>query len=325
MVSIILIVYAVLYITGSAILFRGISGFKTRLRRAYIIVLIGILMEATVHTGEALAQLFDWWAKSWFDNTQKVFYILAPVLIYLGVRSFGRLLQIKSVSTYFSLTFVSGIVIAVIIGYLKGPTSQGPIDFQVGFTGMLVWLLMMAAWTLVQIWHQTSQLYKQSVYWLAWAIGLLAIATGAFLVRQFVGGDIMTLVMITLFVVSGLALCQAAREFYAIRGKNLGELKKADSISNSIDIVVYAASLVSNPRDIDPLLDKLRTITAATDRKHLSQTEEENLRQLYLQLEDYLTARDPIRTYERSMIRELISRKLADTKTTANTFWPQLT
>jgi|GEM_PF-4809284 len=323
LISILLFAFAGLYVTATIILFNGITGFSARLRRAYIFILIGFLLEAVLHTTEALATSLNWWSMPWFQVGQMLVYILAPLSLYVGVRGFGRLLQIKTLGTSATLTLGISLLLLGGVGYLTGNATLR-FNFNVGLTAALLWLLIICTWVLAQIARQTSQLYQRSVLWLGWATGLLALGTSIYLTFLLSGAFVLLFVMILMFVVSGLMLLQAARKFYHIRGKNLAELKEAGQLTTSVDIISYVASLASKPQEIDPLLDDLRTITSKTSSGSLTSTDQSKLRQVYLRVEDYLAKRDPFRTYEPDMLRELITRKLDESNSQSQTFWSQL-
>lgn len=69
-----------------------------------------------------------------------------------------------------------------------------------------------------------------------------------------------------------------------------------------IDRVVYTASLVSSPAEIDKSLDTLRMITARSDRT-LSQADIDRLNDLQSELEDYLVTRERLRFFTPESLR----------------------
>lgn len=72
-----------------------------------------------------------------------------------------------------------------------------------------------------------------------------------------------------------------------------------------VDVITDMASLASNPKDIDPLLDDVRHITARLQPGEvLSAPDQAALLKVYVQLEDYLTTREPIRTFTREDLRK---------------------
>lgn len=82
-------------------------------------------------------------------------------------------------------------------------------------------------------------------------------------------------------------------------------------IGSPLELVTYAASLVSNPADIDPLLDPVRKITAMhAPGEDLSPANESEIFEVYIKLEKYLMTSDPIRTFTKAELRSRLSADL---------------
>lgn len=81
--------------------------------------------------------------------------------------------------------------------------------------------------------------------------------------------------------------------------------------SNVFDAVTHAATLASNPREIDPILDNMRTLTAnLKPNVRLTTTEQRELFNIYLSIEKYLVDRDPIRAFNKDELRKKMSPEL---------------
>lgn len=79
---------------------------------------------------------------------------------------------------------------------------------------------------------------------------------------------------------------------------------KADSIDTALDMVTYAASLASNPDAIDPLLDRVRVISASLSPGQVPSTRDtEVLFDVYLHIESYLTTKEVLRTFTTQNLR----------------------
>ena len=71
-----------------------------------------------------------------------------------------------------------------------------------------------------------------------------------------------------------------------------------------LDMVTYAAGLVSNSDDINPLVDKVRLITSKLSPGETpSINENKELVAIYLQIEEYLTTKEVLRTFTREGLR----------------------
>jgi len=95
-------------------------------------------------------------------------------------------------------------------------------------------------------------------------------------------------------------------------GSFFGEKRETkQTITTALDLVAFAASLASNQGDIDVTLDKVRSVTARLEPTvPIPVGDEMVLIRVYLQLEEYLVAREPIRTFTKAGLRERIAPEL---------------
>lgn len=90
-----------------------------------------------------------------------------------------------------------------------------------------------------------------------------------------------------------------------------GSQKTVEVATNILNLITTVASLASNPKDIDPMLDKVRTISAQLPKESaLSKKDEAVLLEVYLEIEEYLMTSDPIRTYSQQELRGKASKEL---------------
>lgn len=77
--------------------------------------------------------------------------------------------------------------------------------------------------------------------------------------------------------------------------------------ADMLDLVVRTASLVSRPREVDTLLDKVRVMSSRLKPgEPLSPDQEKQLALVYLQLERYLMTKEPLREFKREELRQRI-------------------
>jgi hypothetical protein len=73
---------------------------------------------------------------------------------------------------------------------------------------------------------------------------------------------------------------------------------------------MFLGSLVSNPSEVDPILDKVRVITSSHSvDAPLSDAETQQLQAVYSQLEDYLLNKERLRAFDRQSLNELIQER----------------
>lgn len=80
-----------------------------------------------------------------------------------------------------------------------------------------------------------------------------------------------------------------------------GDAKQNTAINSPLEMVMNAAGLVSNTEDIDQLLDNVRIITAKSNvgQAH-PEADDAILFKVYLELEDYLQTKEPIRSFTKA-------------------------
>ncbi len=88
----------------------------------------------------------------------------------------------------------------------------------------------------------------------------------------------------------------------------LGKSSAPAKPQSLLDSIVYMAGLVSAPASIDVALDQVRQVTSSLQPgQEPSVTQNQMLLKAYLQLEDYLTSREPLRTFSKEDIRQRLS------------------
>lgn len=81
-----------------------------------------------------------------------------------------------------------------------------------------------------------------------------------------------------------------------------------------LDAVMYAATLVSKTSDIDPLLDRVRAITAQRSANQLTKEDTENLQEVYNYIEAYLVDEEALRSFTRESVRTKVYEYLRGSK-----------
>jgi hypothetical protein len=317
------VIFTLLYIGAAILLVASVSKFSSKLRVAYKILATGMILLALTQLLIPLATLFNFWGQEWFQSIQGMLYMLSVPCMYAGARAFGRLLPIKSLS----VSFVFAVVVFIPIGFIVSRFSP---DFTIISGAILAWLSALAAYIMWQIRQQASKLYGPAMIWLFWGLAMLSVALIAYVIRQLVGWPpqqiLQQFMLLAPIMLSGAFLLIGSYKFYAIGSSAIIELPEAQSMSSSVDIIIYAASLASRSAALDPALDTLRAITSNINysSKALSPEQQAQLVQVYLEIEQYLQHQDPLRRYDPVQLREFIARQLRNQKLEEQTFWSNL-
>lgn len=90
-----------------------------------------------------------------------------------------------------------------------------------------------------------------------------------------------------------------------------GSDDRPTAVETPLEMVTTSASLSSSQTAIDPLLDKVRSITAATQPgQPLSPQDELTLLGVYMAIEYYLTNEEPVRAFTKEGLRKRFSAQL---------------
>lgn len=84
---------------------------------------------------------------------------------------------------------------------------------------------------------------------------------------------------------------------------------QSEIMTTALDLATTAASLASNPADIEPLINQIDLISSRSDAM-LSAKDEALLFDIYLKIERYLLTSDPIRKFNKEELRAKASRGL---------------
>lgn len=76
--------------------------------------------------------------------------------------------------------------------------------------------------------------------------------------------------------------------------------------SKLIDSTLYLASLASDTKVTDPLLDTLRTITASRNEETLTPSDKQELMGMQARLKNYLVNEDPVRRFDTAVLEQKV-------------------
>jgi hypothetical protein len=334
---------------GAAILFiKGFGAFKARLQRAYIILCIGLIIYGLAFIQlpilMATGQLDSLW---YHGGIIAIPFIAGATTIFAGARSLTRLFSIKTwAQSYWVVIAVIATVSAALAFMPHTSNSLPEINFDAQ-NALATWGYIFFGFMAINIWQikrAAGVAYADALAWLFIA-ALLSTVMNGFVNTLFVfvmGPDLWQITAIAVLLPSaaaGLFFLRSAYGFNRIGrvadtheptiartffGKPL-QPSKAQKAS-PVDIVVYVANLVSNRRDIDPILDSVRLITARHAQGHpISPQDEEQLLNVYLQIEQYLLTKEPLRAFTKETLRQDVAQKLQLTVGPQNAFWSKLT
>ncbi|HSX34187.1 MAG TPA: hypothetical protein VLF62_00910 [Candidatus Saccharimonadales bacterium] len=306
-------------ITSSAVWFmRSLRQFKVRLRKAYILLGVGLICFSIAMSQTAIIGLLDQWDSAWATGGGLLVpFLIGTFFMYLSMWQFARLQSVKGVWT--SLWVVTGMSVAVAAGsgVLASYVVQYQLDGVTVYEAVMGWagaLALAAALLARKIGKNIGPSYGPALRWQAWAF--FAFTLGA--IHEIVttwflqAGDWYEDYGVYLwgFIAAAALFLRASYEFRLLtaRGEVSDAAPAATTDRDYLESLITVASLASSPRAIDPIMDDMRFITSSLPKGgQLSAPQKSQLVSAYRKLEEYLTHQDPLRTYTQEEVREQVS------------------
>ncbi len=316
------------HFAGAALLFlQGLSAFKAGLRIAYRWFAVGMIVFAAAFLQWPFLVMLDAENSFWVISGIVVLpYIVSVIFMYKGMRLFAKLLEIRSWLLSWPTTLTIVAIFAVISGaaayiYLTTIGPEAVSDDTYMFTATVAWSTGFGIFTWLiarKVRATIGASYQKPMGWLVLALGFLCLSaiheyvTSFFVSTQdwyLYSGAITWLFNTTgvIFVVAGYMFNAKSTGVSAMVERDEVH-SKADINRAYIDSITNVAQLVSQPTDIDPILDGLRHVTAGLQPDTpLSPDERMQLVDVYKQLETYLVTSDPLRTFTKEELRPLLA------------------
>lgn len=328
------IVMACTHISGALLLLTNLDVYKAKLRRAYIVMSIGVLIIGASTLQILIISLFNGWTNTSLagilSSLTILLYLLSGIVLYIAVRSFARLVGVKHPLTRAWVVLPGAIVVAALVSLAPHPplppgTPEAAFD---AFVGIFFWsgsLMLFAGWLALNVRRHAGAHYSHAMTWLARAliVSALLLLYGGVRTAMLNTADNLVLSVFSyiLAMASGLMWMRAGYAFALTKYYNedvplLGQLFGKSAAGSTeprtvIDMVIYAAGLVSNSQEIDPLLDDVRAVTAKLKPgASPSPSDTKQLVGVYLKLEQYLMNKEAIRTFTQHELRQHLTPEL---------------
>jgi len=310
-------VVSVTYSLGGALLFLlGLKGFTKAFRRVYYSICAGLSIQVLGILYYAYATINGSVKTDIFLLVAEIPLIVGMIVVYIGFVKYARLLGINSLLTKLWLVALGFTLVMVVVWFLPHRTdgdARNELLFDLAHVLQAVELLLyLVVSTIIgQIRNSTSPLYGRSLMWFRWFCLTVFTATLVLFGQDYIRlySWINTSAMSLLYILSNMFTTASAYDF-----NKIARLQVTQSTYNNslLDSVIFLGSLASNVKDVDPILDEVRSITA----QHVKDTpltadETHRLQQVYKDLEDYLVTREQLRTFDRKGLGELIQERFS--------------
>jgi hypothetical protein len=319
------VTYMCLHMLTVWLFLAGLHNFKTTLRRPYIILCIGLIMTAVAQLQLPVAVIIGalWWITS---GALLLLYIVPNVVIHIGIRSFAQLAGVKSRWTSYRFAMPLVLVPAIVSFALPVKLSAAAPTLQAAhfFVALPLWqacISIVGAYLVWRIKRTMGAAYASAMHWLFVGMAGYAVVSLHFVILSYIGyesswyGRNATL---DVFVVLGTIFVIAGYKFYQIGGHQTARRKNA----SALDVVIYTAGLATNANEVDSILDKMRMLTARmAPGQALAPEDEKILCEIYLELEEYLIKREPLRKITRKELRQSLTEQFRPNSQHDSHFW----
>lgn len=320
------IIMAFLHVGGAILFMTNLDVYTARLRRAYIIMAAGTIVVGAGTLQILSLIILDLWQTAYGrSGLTMVPFLLSGVLLYLGVRSFAKVIGTKHILAHAWLVFPASLslaIIAALLPYIPGTIPETTAHLLMGVDVWSGSLILFTALLVREIKKSAGSHYDHAMTWLGRA---LFVSSSVLIYQGLYGylnaGEVWYLDLISnaLIILSGWTWIRAGYAFaltkYYSQDVPLlrflftsSEQNTVNRSETTIDMVTSTAGLASNSADIDPLLDSVRTITSKLKPgQRPSETDNQSLIGTYLKLEQYLLSREPIRVYTKQELRSRLA------------------
>lgn len=318
---------AMLLFTGAALWFLvGVRRFAPSLRVAYAQLGVGLVMFSFALLQLPIFGLFDLWETAWAKSGGVVvIFVGAAMLIYLGMRRFMRLLEVRSwVASFWKVTLL--FLIIAVTTYIAAPSliqyaNNEGVDIYLAVAAVAVGYIIAATWLTHRIQQVIGAAYRTATSRLLLALSALSVAGAHEYVTTYFMNNGTPYndygFYLLPFVLAAFCMLVAAHSFSADRLSRTATAKAPDNEAvpdnEYIDSILTVAELASRPQDIEPIVDELRQVTAHVGPGNaLASEDKQRLLAAYQRLEEFYTSgQDPLRTYTHQELRDMISSRFA--------------
>jgi hypothetical protein len=165
-----------IYCGVSWMFIRSLDVYKAKLRRAYHLVVAGILLVALGVVQFPIMDAFNLWASPWVSSGGLGMpFLLAGIIMYAGIRSLARLMGIRKWPTTFAFAIplvIAGTIISTQLPHVQTGLAEIPFDISIAVIAWNLLFFGLATYIALQVAKNTGAHYKTTMIWLFIALSL---------------------------------------------------------------------------------------------------------------------------------------------------------
>jgi hypothetical protein len=307
--SILMMAPAIILMLGAIWYFlSSLRTFKPGLRSAYILLSVGILLLPLPTVLLVLALSFPDVFLPQIEAIRHIIiisFIAAAIMMYLGIALFARLLSVKHLLVKSIFVMAVAAASALIAVKFLDEATTAPAKYGLQSLAASTVITFGACLFAVRIKKTLGAIYTPAINWLIAAFVVVAFDYAANVALSLWPEKFLNYLDYSDWplILSGITFLMAGYFFW-----RSGHIARPSDTATYLDSVNYAAQMVSDPEAIDPILDRVRVITARQrNNKDLKPTEKNELVEVYLKVEDYLINDDPLRNVSKDNLRSALS------------------
>lgn len=306
------IFFAVLGLGAGLLFALSLNGFTTSFKKAYFYICLGLILHGLSVMVFPVLLLYT--PLFWTDLPNLLGdapYFVGTVMIFIGLLRFAKLLSLQTwlQKIYLTIPLAVGFMF---LGWLVPHGSYLFSELRFDLVKSVLWLepifTLYCLPLLLHVRRNASQMYARPLLWLIVATVCNFIAGAVYAISNYIQlpleqSAIFYDIVGALYALTQLIFLIAGYSFSRIT-RNRVMVKQEGTI---IDVITYVASLVSQPKAINSILERLRVITAAYN----SDKDLHDLVAIYQNIENYLVNQETLRTFTKDGLRRDIENRFS--------------
>ncbi len=335
-----------LYVGASMCIAMGFGEFTSKLRRPYTFMFIGLSVGGVAYLELSALAFIGQLGDAIYGTLTVIPFIGSALLTFAGARMLAKTFNVRTIVT--SWWFSLGVVVAVslllaVLPHASGATQEADFDVANALNICAIVFYGFSAYLVLVIKRQASVAFINALAWLSISLFVTSLVggVGSTILVMLLNDSNQQLILLCALVPSAAGAALFLRSAYSfnkitestdVQGLSVARnffgkpLKSSTNThTTSVDIVIYAANLASQPKEIDDILDNVRRVTSLMQQGAGATAEDnERLLQAYLKVEEYLLTKETVRLFTKDNLRQDIAQKFRLTAESTNTFWPKL-
>jgi hypothetical protein len=302
--------FSIFYFAAAILFLYGMHEFKPEMRRSYLIITMSMAFFGFINLQYPLLLYAGEIPGPWLWYGGSMLIIVPGVIMhYWGVRHMAKTLGLSSRSMSVPLLFATTLVLSgltVLLPHVHEIAEPWFIVHQAAAVLNLS-LNLFSILIALAILKIVGASYRVAFRWLALSVGISTLGFVHIIIAALFGqnnpyGD--SGATAVPFIAVSIAYAISGYYFCKVRLFGQSDAQAIIPGRGMLDAVISTASLISDPKEIDILLDDVRNLTAQMQADApLTAADAARLAHIYLELEEYLLNREKLKTFTQAGLR----------------------